>query len=217
MYTIPFDRKEDLVNYKILDTLNFNDFTFYARDEFYTYPGQQHQTKVGIHYLLIEKSNDSTHRVLSMAPLKPFRSRLNAPQYESNFDKVNSDTVDLASFIVFQMGILKDNQIEFLNNRKKRTSPPTYYIDTTNTNLLINEISTEKTGRVQLNNHFKNGVNYRKINQNVIITLNPTENCNISVWAVDNEFYVTDKNILFQFLLKTCDNYNYFSFKRYQD
>lgn len=216
-YYINYPNITTMKDMKIMDTLNFKNFDFYRREELYIYPEQQRESKVGIHYLLIERSNTSMHKVLNLVPIKPFRSHLHAPQYESNFDNDTPDTLILSHFIIYQMGYLYQNKIVFTNQRKKRSIVPTLFVDTTNNTINVNKIYYPEKGTYNASDYFPNGIAYIQTYPKISVELNPDKNCGISKWDVDDEFYLTSESILFKFLKTTCDSINYFSFKRLHD
>lgn len=216
-YVIKFPHKTDMKGLKILDTLDFKDFDFYRREELYTYPQQNTETNVGIHYILVEKSETCLHRVLNLVPIKPYRLYWSSPQYESNYEKESAEKLNLTNYIVYQMGYLHQDKIVFTNQRKKTDIVSTFYVDTTNNSIKINKVYYPGKEIYNVSELLKKDLIYKRVHPKVIVKLNPKKNCNIEEWDVADEFYITDKNILFKFLKDTCDKLNYFSFKGYRD
>lgn len=201
----------------ILDTLNFKNFSCYSREEFYTYPEQDTATKVGIHYLFIENTSDTLKRVLNLVPIKPYRQRLGAPQYASNYTNQPATIVNLSNYIIYQMGYLYRDKIIFTNQRKKRNIVPTLYIKQSDNRLEIDKVYYPNKDTYKVSEFMKDGIIYRKIEPTIIVRLNPANNCGIKDWDVADMFYITEKSILFKFQQEICDKKHYFSFKRYQN
>ncbi|RKO69210.1 hypothetical protein D7322_23555 [Sphingobacterium puteale] len=201
----------------ILDTLNFKNFSCYSREEFYTYPEQDTATKIGIHYLFIEKTSDTLKRVLNLVPIKPYRQRLGAPQYASNYTNQPDSIVNLSNYIIYQMGYLHRDKIIFTNQRKKRNIVPTLYIKQSDNRLEIDKVYYPNKDTYKISEFIKEGIIYHKINPTIKVRLNPDNNCGIMDWGVADMFYITKEGIIFKFQQEICDKKHYFSFKKYQD
>lgn len=201
----------------ILDTLYFKNFSCYSREEFYTYPEQDTATKVGIHYLFIEKTSDTLKTVLNLVPIKPYRQKLDAPQYASIYTNQPDTIVNLSNCIIYQMGYLHRDKITFTNQLKKRSIVPTLYIKQSDNRLEIEKVYYPNKGTYKISEFINEGITYHKINPTIKVRLNPADNCGFKDWDVADKFYIAKEGIIFKFQQEICDNKHYFSFKKYQD